>query len=54
MPNVIITPHNSASTALANHRGALIFIDNMARFVSGRELRNEVGIDQVGAGTIGR
>lgn len=52
MPNVIITPHNSGATALANHRGAQIFIDNMSRFVRGDALRNEVTIDQVGAGTI--
>ena len=54
MPNVIITPHNSGATALANHRGAQIFIDNMGRFVRGEGLRNEVTIDQVGAGTFGR
>ncbi len=40
--NVIITPHNSGSTALANHRAAQIFIDNLARFRAGSELRNEV------------
>ena len=54
MPNVIITPHNSGATALANHRGAQIFIDNIARFTSGAEMRNEVAAHQVGAGTIGR
>ena len=52
MPNVIITPHNSGATALANHRGAQIFIDNLGRFLRGEALRNEVTIDQVGAGTI--
>ena len=54
MPNVIITPHNSGSTALANHRGALIFIDNVARLVNNQPLLNEVTIDDVGAGTIAR
>ncbi len=54
MPNVIITPHNSGSTALANHRGALIFLDNVGRFVSGRPFRNEVTIDDVGASLIAR
>ena len=52
MPNVIITPHNSGSTALANHRGAQIFLDNMGRFVRGEALRNEVTTADVGAGTI--
>lgn len=52
MPNVIITPHNSGATALANHRGAQIFIDNMGRFVRGEPLCNEVTSDHVGAGTI--
>jgi phosphoglycerate dehydrogenase-like enzyme len=54
MPNVIITPHNSGATALANHRGALIFVDNVGRFLTDQPLRNEVTIDHVGAGTIGR
>ena len=52
MPNVIITPHNSGATELANHRGAQIFIDNMGRFVRGEPLRNEVSSDHVGGGTI--
>ena len=52
MPNVIITPHNSGATALANHRGAQIFIDNMGRFVRAEVLRNEVTAAHVGAGTI--
>jgi len=43
MPNVIVTPHNSGSTKLANHRAAQIFIDNVGRFSSGADLRNEVG-----------
>ena len=42
MPNVIITPHNSGSTMLANHRAAEIFIDNLDRFVRNEALRNEV------------
>ena len=42
MPNVIITPHNSGATLLANHRGTQIFIDNLARFARGEALRNDV------------
>ncbi len=47
MANVIITPHNSGSTLLANHRAALIFVDNLGRFSRGEALRNEVGIGDV-------
>ncbi len=42
MPNVIITPHNSGTTLLANHRGAQIFIENLAQFSRGEPLRNDV------------
>ena len=42
MPNVIITPHNSGATLLANHRGTQIFIDNLGRFVRHEALRNDV------------
>ena len=47
MPNVIITPHNSGATLLANHRGALIFVDNLGRYVRGERLRNEVAAEHV-------
>ena len=42
MPNVIVTPHSSGSTELADHRGALLFIDNLGRFTRGDVLRNEI------------
>ena len=42
MHNVIITPHNSGATQLANHRGTQIFIDNLGRFARGETLRNDV------------
>jgi D-2-hydroxyacid dehydrogenase (NADP+) len=42
MPNVIITPHNSGATELANHRGTQIFIDNLGRYATSQPLRNEV------------
>ena len=43
LPNVIISPHTSGSSDATTQRVAEIFLDNLARFVSGRELRNEVG-----------
>ncbi len=49
MPNVIVTPHNSSSTALAYHRAAQIFTDNLGRFCRGDNLRNEVVGNVVGA-----
>lgn len=54
MANVIITPHNSGSTLLANHRAAQIFVDNLGRFARGEALRNEVGIADVAVATSGR
>ncbi len=48
MPNVIITPHNSGATELANHRAAGIFIDNLARITHDQPLRNEVMAGDVG------
>jgi phosphoglycerate dehydrogenase-like enzyme len=41
LPNVIITPHNSATTS-ATFEGAVdIFVDNLARYVRGEPLHNE-------------
>ena len=42
LPNVIISPHNSGSADSTTRRVAEIFLDNLERFVAGRELRNEV------------
>jgi phosphoglycerate dehydrogenase-like enzyme len=42
LPNVIISPHNSGSSDATTQRVAEIFLDNLGRFVSGRDLRNEV------------
>ena len=42
MPNVIVTPHNSGSTQLANDRAATMFVENVGRFVRAESLRNEV------------
>jgi phosphoglycerate dehydrogenase-like enzyme len=42
LPNVIITPHNGATTAATRRRGVEIFIGNLERFVAGRPLVNVV------------
>jgi len=42
LPNVIITPHNGATTAATAERGRHILLDNLARWVSGRPLLNVV------------
>jgi phosphoglycerate dehydrogenase-like enzyme len=42
LPNVIISPHNSGSSNGTTNRVAEIFLDNLARFVRGESLRNEV------------
>ena len=42
LPNVILTPHNSGPSPLNMERAMAIFLDNLARFVSGRKLRNLV------------
>ena len=42
MPNVIVTPHNSGDAPGNRDRAAAIFLDNLARYVRGEDLRNEV------------
>jgi phosphoglycerate dehydrogenase-like enzyme len=42
LPNVIVTPHNGATTEGTQRRGVDIFVDNLARFVRGEPLRNVV------------
>jgi phosphoglycerate dehydrogenase-like enzyme len=42
LPNVIITPHNGATTPATAQRGVDIFIDNLKRYVAGQPLRNIV------------
>ncbi|MEU6646280.1 D-2-hydroxyacid dehydrogenase [Saccharomonospora sp. NPDC046836] len=44
MPNVVVTPHNGATTEATTRRGELILIDNIERFVTGRPLRNVVDL----------
>lgn len=43
MDNVIVSPHNSASTGSAGERSNDIFIDNLGRYVRGLPLRNVAG-----------
>jgi phosphoglycerate dehydrogenase-like enzyme len=42
LPNVILTPHVSGYTDRMPARAAALFLDNLARFRSGRRLRNLV------------
>lgn len=42
MPNVIITPHSSGTTALSTHRAVMRFTDNLRRYIGGDDLVNEV------------
>ena len=42
LPNVIITPHNGATTPGTAQRSVDIFIDNLQRYISGQPLRNVV------------
>jgi phosphoglycerate dehydrogenase-like enzyme len=42
LPNVIITPHNAATTFGTAQRSVEIFVDNLKRFVAGEPLRNVV------------
>lgn len=41
-PNVLLTPHISASTEHMRRRAGALFLDNLARFRAGRRLRNVV------------
>ncbi|UFU01893.1 D-2-hydroxyacid dehydrogenase [Ruania suaedae] len=42
LENVIVTPHNGATTRATADRGTEIMLDNVARWVRGEELRNVV------------
>lgn len=46
MPNVIVTPHNGATTPATRTRAEAIFIENLSRYQSGRELRNVVPVEK--------
>ena len=42
LPNVVITPHNGATTFGTAQRSVEIFVDNLKRFVAGERLHNIV------------
>ena len=42
MPNVIVTPHNGATTPGTARRGREIVTENLRRFTNGEELLNVV------------
>ncbi len=42
LPNVIVTPHNGATTAATAQRGVEIFADNLSRYLANEPLRNVV------------
>jgi phosphoglycerate dehydrogenase-like enzyme len=42
LPNVIVTPHNGATTAATQQRGVDIFVGNLKRFLAGEPLVNVV------------
>jgi phosphoglycerate dehydrogenase-like enzyme len=42
LPNVIVTPHNGATTARTQQRGVDVFVANLHRFVRGEPLGNVV------------
>ncbi|MEV0621308.1 D-2-hydroxyacid dehydrogenase [Nonomuraea sp. NPDC050404] len=42
LPNVIVTPHNGATTRETARRGLEILLDNLGRFTRGEPLRNVV------------
>jgi phosphoglycerate dehydrogenase-like enzyme len=42
LPNVVVTPHNGATTAGTRRRGVDVFVDNLGRFARDAPLRNVV------------
>jgi phosphoglycerate dehydrogenase-like enzyme len=44
MDNVIITPHSSAASEQSESRSEEIFIENLALYVAGKPMRNEVNL----------
>jgi phosphoglycerate dehydrogenase-like enzyme len=44
MPNVIITPHSSGASTSAGLRSEKIFVQNMAQYIAGQPLTNEVAL----------
>jgi phosphoglycerate dehydrogenase-like enzyme len=44
MPNVIVTPHSSGASTSAGLRSEKIFVHNVAQYISGDRLTNEVAL----------
>jgi phosphoglycerate dehydrogenase-like enzyme len=44
MENVIITPHSSAASEQSESRSEAIFVENLALYVAGKPMRNEVNL----------
>ena len=48
LDNCVITPHDAGYSPRANERLSALFFDNLARYMAGKTLRNEissVGLD---------
>ncbi|MDQ6692698.1 MAG: D-2-hydroxyacid dehydrogenase, partial [Candidatus Dormibacteraeota bacterium] len=45
LPNLIVSPHSSASSLEFEPRAVALFVDNLARFRDGRQLRNLVDME---------
>jgi phosphoglycerate dehydrogenase-like enzyme len=46
LPNVIVSPHTAALSALENERIVALFVDNVCRYLGGRPLRNRIDPDR--------
>ncbi|MVA74465.1 D-2-hydroxyacid dehydrogenase [Auraticoccus sp. F435] len=46
LPNVVVTPHNAATTPQTAERGRQILLDNARRWAAGLPLRNVVDLDR--------
>lgn len=47
LPRTIVTPHNGATTPATADRGTAIFLDNLDRWLAGRQLRNVVDVGRL-------
>jgi D-2-hydroxyacid dehydrogenase (NADP+) len=46
MPNVILTPHIAGATPHYHDRAAVVFAENLLRYVDGRPLLNQVDLNK--------
>jgi phosphoglycerate dehydrogenase-like enzyme len=42
LPNVLVTPHNGATTPATRQRGIDIFVENLRRYQAGQSLHNVI------------